>query len=90
MDAAPLALILFVVVACVMAATRPVAPRRRSTRAQTRARRPHAPNSTSPATPAPMSLNRNQWDRRDLVRAVGRDFVDPDAAGLWPSGSNAA
>jgi hypothetical protein len=86
-DELRLALILFVVVVCVMVATRPVPPRRRVTRTQARDRS----SDPGPArTRHTATLSRNAWDRSDLARAVGLDFADPDNVGRYPTTSQPA
>jgi hypothetical protein len=78
---------LFVVVACVMAATKPAPPRRRISRPGAR-RRSSDPGSHRRRNAA--TLNRNTWDRLDLARAVGQDFGDPDTVNLYPAVSHPA
>jgi hypothetical protein len=87
MDEIRLALILIVAVGCVLIATRPASHRRRGDRSRLRerSRRSSDPLSRSPRTGAFRLTVRNQWDRPDLARVVGRDDLDPEAPiGIWP------
>lgn len=86
-DELRLALILFIVVVCVMAATKPAPPRRRASRPNAR-RRPSDP--AAPRRRSGITLNRNAWDRLDLARGVGGDFADPENVSHVPSVSQPA
>jgi hypothetical protein len=88
-DALRLAIILTIVVACVVIATRPQPSRRRSPRPVERRRRPNASNGATKhrlGLGRGLAVQRNHWDRTDLDRAIGRDYDDADGSlSAWPS-----
>lgn len=86
MEEVKLAILLIVMITCVMAATRPVTSRRKSSSTR-RAKTANAPRG-NPPSPGQRTVksSRNRWDRLDLSRAIGHGEIDPEGTiSLWPA-----
>lgn len=83
MDELKLAIVLIIVVTCVMVATRPVTPRKRTGNVIQKSTTFTPGNRDTPSTPGSTAQPMGQAGPR---RAIGRDEADSDGlVSIWPT-----